>query len=118
MAEPWRQLRETDTGYILVPRLRIADTAWKRAVGLLGRAMLEAGEGLWLEPCNGIHTLGLRFPIDVLFLDAEGRALRLVSNLRPWRLCGPVRGARIVVELPAGTLAACRIRKGARYLCQ
>ncbi len=116
MPTRWKQLWELETTRPVVGRLEIADTAWKRAVGLLGRARMEADTGLWLEPCNGIHTLALRFPIDVLFLDREGRALRLVPDLPPWRTCGPVPGARIVVELPAGTLKAQGIRLGQRYM--
>jgi uncharacterized membrane protein (UPF0127 family) len=115
MATTGTQLRDAETGRVLVSRLEVADTAWKRAVGLLGRRSLAANTGLWLEPCNGVHTLAMRFPIDVLFLDREGRAIRLVESLRPWRFCGPVRGGRVVVELPAGTLAARAVRPGARY---
>jgi uncharacterized membrane protein (UPF0127 family) len=112
--ENW-QLIEAETGRILVAHLEIADTLVTQAIGLLGRSHLAPDTGLWIEPCNGIHTLAMRFPIDVLFLDKEGRALRLVSHLKPWRFCGLVRGARVVVELPAGTLVEKNIRQGARY---
>ena len=84
-------------------------------VGLLGRKELGEGTGLWLEPCNGIHTFAMRFPIDVLFLDREGRALKMVSGVRPWRVCGPVRGARVVIELPAGTLQKQKFQLGKQY---
>ncbi|HZT42641.1 MAG TPA: DUF192 domain-containing protein [Chthonomonadaceae bacterium] len=109
-------LREVETGRIVVARLEVADTAWKRSIGLLGRKELAPDSGLWLSPCNGVHTLGMCFAMDVLFLDAEGCVLRQVANLRPWRFCGPVRGARTVVELPAGTLAALKLRPGCRYV--
>jgi uncharacterized protein len=109
------QMVEGETRKILVAELEVANTFWKRAIGLLGRSRLESASALWIEPCNGIHTFGLRFPIDVLFLDREGRAVRVVSNLRPWRICGPVRGARVVVELPAGTLVEQNIGIGSRY---
>lgn len=112
--ENW-QLIEVETGRILVAHLEVAETLMARTIGLLGRSHLEADTGLWLEPCNSIHTLAMRFPIDVLFLDREGHAIRLVSALRPWRFCGPVRGARVVVELPAGTLVEKNIQQGARY---
>jgi uncharacterized membrane protein (UPF0127 family) len=116
MATTGTQLRDAGTGCVLVSRLEVADRAWKRAIGLLGRRSLAADTGLWLEPCSGVHTLAMRFPIDLLFLDREGRAIRLVESLPPWRFCGPVRGGRVVVELPAGTLAARAVRPGARYL--
>jgi uncharacterized membrane protein (UPF0127 family) len=111
-------MREADTGRIVVAHLEIADNLWKQTVGLLGKARLEPEYGLWLEPCNGIHTFGMRFPIDVLFLDREGRTLRVVSHLRSWRICGPVRKARTVVELPAGTIQARALQVGKRYLAE
>src|SRR2546421_8542858 len=98
MTGPFRQLLQTNTNRVLVARLEIADTLWKQTVGLLGRNGLPPEGGLWLEPCNGIHTFGMRFSIDVLFLDAEGHALRVVSSLKPWRIYGPVWKARAVVE--------------------
>jgi uncharacterized membrane protein (UPF0127 family) len=116
MAIRWAQLCEAETGRVLVPRLEVGDSALKRALGLMGRAHLAEDSGLWLEPCNGIHTFFMRFPIDVLILDAQGLALRTLPAVRPWRFCLPVRGGRTVVELPAGTLAAQGIRQGGRYI--
>jgi|SRR5579871_2702191 len=114
MSAPSRQLLEGVHNRVIVAHLEIADSLWKQTVGLLGRDSLPAEHGLWLEPCNGIHTFGMRFPIDVLFLDAEGIALRIVSSLKPWRICGPVWRARVVVELPAGALVRHRIQPGDR----
>jgi uncharacterized protein len=93
------------TGAVLAARTVRADRFLPRLIGLLGRAGLAQGEGLLLEPCSSIHTLGMRFPIDVLFLDAEGAVLRALRDVAPWRVPAPVRGARMVLELPAGTLA-------------
>lgn len=115
MGTRWEQLYEAETERIVVPRLEVADTARKRALGLMGRKRLGADEGLWLEPCNGIHTFFMRFPLDVLILDAQGQALRTLTGVRPWRFCLPMRGGRTVVELPAGTLAAQEIQVGRRY---
>lgn len=111
-----KQLRLAETGQVVAERLETADTAWKRVVGLIGRKTMPPGTGLWLEPCNGIHTLLMRFPIDVLVLDRAGTVLRVVPHLRPWRYCGPIRGARIVVELPAGTLASIPVAVGSRLI--
>jgi uncharacterized membrane protein (UPF0127 family) len=69
--------------------------------GLLGRSSLEYGEGILLQPAGSIHTAFMRFPIDAVFLDTEMRILRIESNLRPWRMAAQ-RGAKAVVELPAG----------------
>lgn len=109
-----KQLCDADTGKILVPHLEIAANGWQRAVGLIGRRKLEAEGGLWLHPCNGIHTFGVRFPIDVLFLDGNGKILRTVSALKRCRLCGPVWKAKTVVELPANTLQRLNLTPGQR----
>ena len=90
---------------MLVPELEIARTSWARFVGLMGRASLAPGRGLWIEPCNSIHMFFMRFAIDVLFLDREGKVKRVLLRLRPWRVSPIVFGARTTVELPAGTLA-------------
>jgi len=116
MAPTFRQLWELDTGRPVVLRLEVADSYWKRSWGLLGRKELPQGSGLWIAPCSGVHTFAMRFPIDLLFLDAQGRAIKVVSNLAPWRMCGPVRGARVVVELPAGAIEREGIQCERRYM--
>ena len=88
-------------GRVICPALLVADTAPTRMKGLLGRRSLADGEGLLLRPAGSIHTAFMRFPIDAVFLDADMRVLRIASNLRPWRVVAQ-RGARAVVELPAG----------------
>ncbi|HBL15516.1 MAG: hypothetical protein A2X36_12955 [Elusimicrobia bacterium GWA2_69_24] len=85
-------------------KTRVADTPASRAVGLLGRDGLGPEEGLWIVPCAMIHTVGMRFPIDVLFLDREGRVRRVISDLKPWRLSPWVWAAHSVLELAGGTL--------------
>ncbi len=110
-----RRLRDLDTGRIVVDRLEVASSFWLRSIGLLGRRALAADGGMWLEPCGSVHTFGLAFSIDLLFLDRDRRALRTVSVLKPWRVAGPVRGARVVVELPAGTLARTGSKVGNRF---
>jgi len=90
---------------VLVPELEIASTSWSRFVGLMGRAGIAPGHGLWIEPSNSIHMFFMRFAIDVLFLDREGKVKRVLLKLKPWRLSPIVFGARTTVELPPGTLA-------------
>jgi uncharacterized membrane protein (UPF0127 family) len=64
------------------------------------------GRGLWITPCRGVHTLAMRFPIDVVYLDRAGRVVHLENNLAPWRFA-PVRlQAASVIELPCKTLAS------------
>lgn len=102
--------RTRDT--VLVRRGKVASTLWSRLVGLLGRRVFEPGDGLLLRGEQAIHTLGMFFPIDVVYLDRESRVLRAVRALPPQRLGPLVRGAHNVLELPIGTLAATRTHEG------
>ncbi len=81
--------------------------------GLLGRSSLPADEGLLLAPAWSIHTWGMRFPIDVVFIDRDERVLRIVEAMRPWRLVSQ-RRAHAVVELAAGRARALGLREGRR----
>jgi uncharacterized membrane protein (UPF0127 family) len=91
----------------LATNLAVADTHWSRLVGLLGTSGGDFGNscGLWIRPCRGVHTLAMRFPIDVVYLDRTGRVVHLEHNLQPWRF-SPVRmQAASVLELPSHTVA-------------
>lgn len=88
---------------VLSDRCRFANSVWKRLVGLLNRKTLAPGEGLLFDRCFGIHTIGMRFPIDVLFLDQDLRVLRTVEALPPVRTCA-VKRAVYVLELPVGSI--------------
>jgi len=89
----------------------VAATRATRRRGLLGRDSLGATEGLLLSPCKAVHTVGMRFPIDVIFIDRDGRAVRIVPALAPWRMAMSAR-AKAVIELAAGTAAAADIQIG------
>lgn len=90
----------------LASRATMADSFWRRLRGLLGRDGLDAGEGLVIVPCNSVHMLGMRFPLDVLHLDRSGTVLRALPDLQPGRLGPMVWRSHMAVELPAGTIAA------------
>ena len=92
-------------GVLLASNVRVADTPRSRRVGLLKHSELRAGEGLWIFPTQSIHTFGMRFPIDVAFLDSNLRVKRIYHHLVPWRLTRFVWGAQSVLELPSGCLA-------------
>lgn len=83
----------------------IAANWWSRLRGLLGHAPLQPGEGLLLRGENAIHTFGMTFAIDVLFLDRTGRVVHLIPAMPPWRISPLVARARDVLELPAGIIA-------------
>jgi uncharacterized protein len=91
----------------LATRLAVAQTHWSRLRGLLGvsRDDFRNGCGLWIWPCRGVHTLAMRFPIDVLYLDRAGTVVHVEHNLQPWRFSPIRRQAASVLELPSHTLA-------------
>jgi uncharacterized membrane protein (UPF0127 family) len=83
--------------------------------GLLGRRDLPQGEGLLLRPASSVHTAFMRFPIDAVFLDRDGRVLKIARGLRPWNTAMG-RKARAVLELPAGESERRGIEVGERLL--
>jgi uncharacterized protein len=98
----------------LADRAGAADNFWLRLRGLLGRPPLRAGDGLLLTPCSAVHMMGMKYPIDVAFVDREGLVVGLKSDLPPGGKSGWHRGARHALELPAGTLAATGTAPGDR----
>ncbi len=87
----------------------------ERVRGLLGRPALTREQGLLIRPCNSIHTIGMRYPIDLVFLDRQWIIKKLVYDLRPWRLAWSP-GASMVVELQGGTLAQLDLTCGTELL--
>jgi uncharacterized protein len=92
-------------GAMLAAAVQLADTAQSRRIGLLQHKSLNPGEGLWIYPTQAIHTFGMKFPIDVAFLDRSLRIKRIYHALPPYRLTSFVWGAKSVLELAAGSLA-------------
>jgi uncharacterized membrane protein (UPF0127 family) len=110
-----RRVRITSEGRnaVLIGRCAVAESTRERTVGLLGREGLADDEGLWIAPCNSIHTWFMRFAIDVVFLDREDRVLRVAACVPPFRM-RLHRHACSVVELPAGRAATVGIVAGER----
>ncbi|HZS04133.1 MAG TPA: DUF192 domain-containing protein [Blastocatellia bacterium] len=100
------------TGQCVAERVVVANTALKRLRGLLGRRGLAANEALWLRPSNGIHTLGMLFAIDAIFLDKDLRITRVVENLRPFRITIPHLRTRSVLEMAAHSVARLQLKTG------
>ncbi|MEX2300979.1 MAG: DUF192 domain-containing protein [Bryobacterales bacterium] len=96
---------------LLGDAVAIADSAATRNRGLLKHDRLDDGEGLWIVPCEAIHTFWMRFAIDAVFLDKNKKVTKVVANLRPSRLALSWR-ARSVLELPAGMAARTRTEPG------
>jgi uncharacterized membrane protein (UPF0127 family) len=101
------------TDEALADRVEVAVTRRARRKGLLGRTEFAGSSALVLAPCLAIHTMFMRFPIDLVFVDGDGRALRTVPNLGPWRMAVEPF-AHAVIELPAGSLAERPVRVGDR----
>src|ERR671931_2619048 len=102
-------------GAVVCRRCRIADTPVVRMRGLLGRKELRSDEGLLLSPCSSIHTWFMRFPIDVVYLESDLTVVGIRERVKPWRLTG-WRGARSVLELPAGACEQKGMRPGDRLV--
>ena len=93
-------------------QVELAASWWARLRGFLGRPQPALGEGILLAPCDGVHTYGMSYDLDVIFLDERGKVLEVIQSLRPWRRTPRVRGARYVLEVPAGTIQASKTRVG------
>lgn len=98
-------------GTILGDGIDVADTSAKRSTGLLKHTGLEPGEGLWIVPCEGIHTFFMKFAIDVVYIDRKKRVRKVVRAIKPWRtsLC---ISAHSVIELPVGAIDASGTQPG------
>ena len=99
---------------LLGDKVRTARTFLSRLVGLLGTTAISDGEGLWIVPCRSVHTLGMRYPIDVAFLDARGIVVGVLEGFPPNRVGRVFRGARGALELRSGILAATGTAPGDR----
>lgn len=100
------------SGAILAERAEWSGSLWQRFRGLMFRRSLDEGAALVLAPCNSIHMLFMRFPIDVLFLDRDNRATKLTHRLKPYRVAFGTRRTHSAIELPAGTLDRLEIQVG------
>lgn len=98
----------------LATNLRVAGTHWSRLRGLMGAKAENfcAGTGLWIVPSHGVHTMGMRFPIDVLYLDENKTVVYARQSIKPWRIA-PVNMKTVsVLELPRHTLDSTGTRVG------
>ena len=100
-----------ENGDVVCDRCVVAASSFSRMKGLLGRSELRSGEGLLLRPASAIHTFFMRFPIDAVFLDREWRVVGIADDVAPWRTAAR-KGAKAVLELPAGESARRGLRPG------
>ena len=86
---------------VLGDAIDIADTSAKRRTGLLKHEGLGQGEGLWIVPCESVHTLFMKFPIDLVYLGKDRKVRKVRHAVKPWRLSACL-SAHSILELPAG----------------
>lgn len=94
--------------------IEVAGSAARRSKGLLGRTGLAQGEGLWIVPCEAIHTFGMKFPIDLVYLDRRRRVIKVRHSVGPARMSACLR-AHSVIELRSGTVDATRTQPGDHF---
>lgn len=97
---------------LLAEHIEVAQTSISRMRGLLGRPKLDAGTGLWIRPSSGVHTVGMRFAIDVIGLDKNLRVVKLWSHLVPYRVTALSWKMHSALELPSGTISNNGVRIG------
>jgi uncharacterized membrane protein (UPF0127 family) len=101
------------TGKALADELDVPRNFVTRGIGLMGRSPLAPGRGMWIAPCNGIHMMFMRFPIDAVFLDSADRVKKVFPQLPAWwGVVWFVWGASSVLELPPGSTAALNLKRG------
>lgn len=97
---------------MLAERARIASNFVDRLIGLLKTPVLEKGEGLFIVPCNQIHMLGMKYAIDVVFVDKQGKVVGLTERIAPGQFSKAFFAAHACLELPAGLIAETGTEEG------
>jgi hypothetical protein len=95
----------------IADRAELAHNGAKRSKGLLGRKGLAPGEGMWIVPCEAVHTFFMQFPIDLVYLDRKLRVKKIQNSVGPWRV-STCLSAHSIIELPAGTIRSTRTERG------
>lgn len=98
------KVRHIRTGHDIASRVESARTFSRRLIGLMGRSTILDEQGLYIPGCKSIHTFGMKFAIDVLFLDKEMKITKIVSRLKPYRMAFAPFSTRDTLELASGVL--------------
>jgi len=104
-------IRNLTRGTIIADRAEVASSGPKRSKGLLGRKALNPGGGMWIIPCESVHTFFMQFALDLIYLDRKHRIKKLRSNVGPWRVSACLT-AHSIIELPCGTIKDSESRVG------
>jgi uncharacterized protein len=96
---------------MLASSAEVADSSAKRRIGLLKHNSLEPGQGLWIVPCESVHTFFMKFAIDLVYLDRKHRVRKVRHRMPPWRVSACLT-AHSILELPAGTVRSTGTQPG------
>lgn len=102
--ETFRIVNRTRGGAVAAKVTKVT-SFWGRLTGLAGRQSLQPQTGIWLIPCNGVHTFGMRFSLDIIVLDRQMRVLQILRAVPPGRICRGTAGGYSTLEMPAGAAA-------------
>ena len=110
-------MRNQTRDAVLGEAIELADTSSKRRVGLLRHERLEPGEGLWIVPCESVHTFFMKFAIDLVYVDRKQKVRKVRRAVPPWRLSACLT-AHSILELPAGTIERTQTQAGDELLIE
>ena len=105
------KVRNRDRSTVLAEAADVADTSAKRRTGLLKHSRLDPGTGLWIAPCESVHSFGMKFAIDLVYLDRKKKVRKIRKEMVPWRISACLT-AHSVLELPVGVIEASRTQPG------
>jgi len=111
------RVQNTTRGTLIGGAIDSAETSAARRVGLLKHSKLDEGAGLWIVPCESVHTFFMKFAIDLVYLDRQHRVRAIVRGLVPWRISMCLT-AHSILELPTGTIDRTRTEKGDRLVLE
>ena len=115
---PRIEVRNATRQSVLGGRVGVARTHWMRLRGMLGRPAPEPGEGLLIVPCRGVHMYGMKYPLDLVFLDEGGTVVHVRPDLQPGTRTGLIKGSHYALEIPTGTIEASGTRVGDKLVWQ
>lgn len=95
----------TKNNEIIGNEIIYANTPYRRFIGLMGKKEINDGQGVFLTPCNSIHMMFMKFPIDLIFVDRKNKIIHMTENIQPWKISRIVFMAQSVLELPVGTIS-------------
>ena len=104
-------VRNQTRNTVLADSADVADTSAKRRTGLLKQDGLAPGHGLWIVPCESVHSFFMKFAIDLVYLDRKHKVRKVRHNMAPWRM-SICLSAHSILELPAGVLEATGTQAG------